>query len=192
VDGISSSAGLVAQARWPWIRVRASRESGAVLHYELDRASAGELSETGAVRSTPRRGRPLRAGPGPCSGPTRLQWASSGTTSAADTGQGGVGPASEHDGKVLRASAVDGPAATSPNIRRRCGTWRAFAARFLRVVVRSSGFGGRSRHTPLVFIKAPSWIQHRAKAPPVPTRQSPIHRPGHHPCRSRSGEPRCK
>src|SRR2546425_13156856 len=46
----SRAAGLVAQ---PSVAVglrvhRFSLESGAVLHYELDRVSAGELSETGA------------------------------------------------------------------------------------------------------------------------------------------------
>lgn len=48
--GISRAAGLVAQ---PSVAVglrlnRLSIEGGAVLHYELDRASVGELSETGA------------------------------------------------------------------------------------------------------------------------------------------------
>jgi hypothetical protein len=48
--GISRAAGLVAQPSLAvGLRVhRLSLESGAVLHYELDRASTGELSETGA------------------------------------------------------------------------------------------------------------------------------------------------
>ena len=48
--GISRSAGLVAQPSLALgLRVhRLSFESGGVLHYELDAASAGELSETGA------------------------------------------------------------------------------------------------------------------------------------------------
>ena len=48
--GISRSAGLVAQpALALGLRVhRLSLEGGGVLHYELDAASAGELSETGA------------------------------------------------------------------------------------------------------------------------------------------------
>ncbi len=48
--GISRSAGLVAQPSLAiGLRVhRVSLESGAVLYYELDRASPGELSETGA------------------------------------------------------------------------------------------------------------------------------------------------
>jgi len=86
--GVSRAAGLVAQPslamgfRLP----RLSLEGGAVLHYELDRVSAGELSETGAGdrhlgeedfgpglardrTDTPERGRgtlrlPRRSGPG--------------------------------------------------------------------------------------------------------------------------------
>jgi len=48
--GISRAAGLVAQPSLAvGLRVqRLSLESGAVLHYELDAASSGELSETGA------------------------------------------------------------------------------------------------------------------------------------------------
>jgi hypothetical protein len=48
--GVSRAAGLVAQPSLAvGLRVhRISLESGVVLHYELDRASAGELSETGA------------------------------------------------------------------------------------------------------------------------------------------------
>jgi len=48
--GISRAAGLVAQPSLAFgLRVqRLSLESGAVLHYELDAASSGELSETGA------------------------------------------------------------------------------------------------------------------------------------------------
>ena len=48
--GISRAAGLVAQPSLAiGLRVhRVSLESGAVLHYELDRVSTGELSETGA------------------------------------------------------------------------------------------------------------------------------------------------
>ncbi|HEY3219144.1 MAG TPA: hypothetical protein VGJ80_00305 [Gemmatimonadales bacterium] len=48
--GVSRAAGLVAQPSLAaGVRHRGfSLESGAVLHYELDRASAGELSETGA------------------------------------------------------------------------------------------------------------------------------------------------
>src|SRR3989442_478590 len=48
--GISRAAGLVAQPSLALgLRVhRVSLEGGAVLHYELDAATAGELSETGA------------------------------------------------------------------------------------------------------------------------------------------------
>jgi hypothetical protein len=48
--GVSRAAGLVAQPSLAvGLRLRTfSLESGAVLHYELDRVSAGELSETGA------------------------------------------------------------------------------------------------------------------------------------------------
>ena len=48
--GISRAAGLVAQPSLAvGLRIHGfSLESGAVLHYELDRVSAGELSETGA------------------------------------------------------------------------------------------------------------------------------------------------
>lgn len=48
--GVSRAAGLVAQPSVAFgLRIhRISLESGAVLHYELDRASPGELSETGA------------------------------------------------------------------------------------------------------------------------------------------------
>jgi len=48
--GISRAAGLVAQPSLAMgLRLpRLSLEGGAVLHYELDRVSAGELSETGA------------------------------------------------------------------------------------------------------------------------------------------------
>jgi len=82
--GISRSAGLVAQpAAAVGLRVRRlSLESGAVFHYELDRASAGELSETGAGGR--RLGEAdLWGGPWSSSDRRGCTWASSDTTSAA-------------------------------------------------------------------------------------------------------------
>jgi len=92
--GISRSAGLVAQpAVAVGLRVRRlSLESGAVLHYELDRASAGELSETGAggrrLGEEDLWGRALVV-----FGPTRVHLGVVRYNFRGDTAQGGVGPA---------------------------------------------------------------------------------------------------
>ncbi len=92
--GISRAAGPVAQPSLAaGLRVhRLSLESGAVLHYELDRASAGELSETGAG------GRHLGEQNlwGQASlalGPTRLHVGLVRYMFRGDAGQGGMGPA---------------------------------------------------------------------------------------------------
>jgi len=92
--GISRSAGLVAQPSLAvGLRIhRISLESGAVLYYELDRASPGELSETGAGAR--------RLGEhdiwGQASfvlGPTRLHAGLVRYAFHGDSGAGGVGPA---------------------------------------------------------------------------------------------------
>ena len=92
--GISRAAGLVAQPSLAvGLRIHGfSLESGAVLHYELDRVSAGELSETGAG------GRHLgeedlweRASL--LVGPTRLDAGVVRYRFRGDPGTGGLGPA---------------------------------------------------------------------------------------------------
>jgi len=92
--GISRAAGLVAQPSLAvGLRVHGlSLESGAVLHYELDRAGVGELSETGAGAR--------RLGEhdvwGAASfvlGPTRLHAGVLRYAFHGDATQGGVGPA---------------------------------------------------------------------------------------------------
>jgi len=92
--GISRAAGLVAQPSLAvGLRVhRFSLESGAVLHYELDRVSSGELSETGAG------GRHLGEEDlwGRASllvGPTRLDAGVVRYGFRGDSGTGGLGPA---------------------------------------------------------------------------------------------------
>ena len=92
--GISRAAGLVAQPSLAvGLRIhRFSLESGAVLHYELDRVSAGELSETGAG------GRHLGEEDlwGRASllvGPTRLDAGVVRYGFRGDPAQGGLGPA---------------------------------------------------------------------------------------------------
>ena len=92
--GISRSAGLVAQPSLALgLRIhRLSLESGGVLHYELDPASTGELSESGAG------GRPLGEQDlwGQTSftlGPTRLHAGLVRYVFRGDSGTGGVGPA---------------------------------------------------------------------------------------------------
>ncbi len=93
--GISRASGLVAQPSLAFgLRVqRLSLESGAVLHYELDAASSGELSETGAG------GRHLGEQDvwGAASfvlGPTRLHAGVVRYAFRGDASAGGVGPAS--------------------------------------------------------------------------------------------------
>ncbi len=93
--GISRAAGLVAQPSQAFgLRVqRLSLESGAVLHYELDAASSGELSETGAG------GRHLGEQDvwGAASfvlGPTRLHAGVVRYAFRGDASVGGIGPAS--------------------------------------------------------------------------------------------------
>jgi len=92
--GISRAAGLVAQPSLAvGLRIHGfSLESGAVLHYELDRVSAGELSETGAG------GRHLGEEDfwGRASlliGPTRLDAGVVRYGFRGDPGTGGLGPA---------------------------------------------------------------------------------------------------
>jgi hypothetical protein len=91
--GISRAAGLVSQ---PSVAVglrvrRLSLESGAVLHYELDRPTAGELSETGAggrrLGEQDLWGRALFD-----VGPTRLHLGLVRYAYRGDSTQGGVGP----------------------------------------------------------------------------------------------------
>jgi len=92
--GISRAAGLVAQPSLA-VELRAHRlslQSGAVLHYELDRVSSGELSETGAG------GRHLGEEDlwGQASvdlGPTRLHAGLVRYVFRGDSGTGGVGSA---------------------------------------------------------------------------------------------------
>jgi len=92
--GISRAAGLVAQPTLA-VELRAHRlslQSGAVLHYELDRVSSGELSETGAG------GRHLGEEDlwGQASvdlGPTRLHAGLVRYVFRGDSGTGGVGSA---------------------------------------------------------------------------------------------------
>jgi len=93
--GISRAAGLVAQPSLAFgLRVqRLSLESGAVLHYELDAAASGELSETGAG------GRHLGEQDvwGAASfvlGPTRLHAGVVRYAFRGDASVGGIGPAS--------------------------------------------------------------------------------------------------
>ena len=92
--GISRAAGLVAQPSLALgLRVhRVSLEGGAVLHYELDRATAGELSETGAggrhLGEADLWGRAMFV-----LGPTRLHAGIVRYVFRGDSTQGGLGPA---------------------------------------------------------------------------------------------------
>lgn len=91
--GISRAGGLVAQpALAVGLRVRSiSLEGGAVLHYELDRASLGELSESGA--GGPRLGEENFWGRASLTfGSARLQSGVVRYRFRGDSGAGGIGP----------------------------------------------------------------------------------------------------
>ena len=93
--GISRAAGLVAQPSLAVeLRVRRlSLQSGAVLHYELDRVSAGELSETGVSGGRHLGEQDLWGQASLVLGPTRLHAGLVRYVFRGDSGTGGVGSA---------------------------------------------------------------------------------------------------
>jgi len=112
--GISRSAGLVAQPSLAvGLRIRTvSLEGGAVLHYELDHVSPGELSESGA--GDPRLGEEDFWGRASLTlGSARLQSGVVRYRFRGDSGAGGIGPArntTEVYAVLSRASSTFNPA----------------------------------------------------------------------------------
>ena len=93
--GVSRAAGLVAQPSLAVeLRVhRVALQSGAALHYELDRVSSGELSETGAIGGRHLGEQDLWGQASLVLGPTRLRAGLVRYVFRGDSGSGGVGPA---------------------------------------------------------------------------------------------------